>query len=66
MENKSERDEQFDSQYIGNVWGWKFSVFGAVLIVTLLLAMWYRHYSTQTAPGFDRQEMPIDKVFDNS
>ena len=64
MENKSNRDKEFDSEYIGNVWGWKFSVFGLVLILTLALSMWYRHYTTNTAPGFERQEMPIDKVFD--
>jgi len=64
MENKPNRDDQFDSEYLGNVWGWKFSLFGFVLIISLILAMWYQHHTTNTAPGFDRQEMPIDKVFD--
>lgn len=34
-----------DQEYIGNIWGWKFSLFGLVLILFLLGLMVYRHYS---------------------
>lgn len=30
-----------DDEYIGNVWGWKFSLFGLVLIVGLSLAAYF-------------------------
>jgi len=30
-----------DDEYIGNVWGWKFSLFGLVLIVSLSLAAYF-------------------------
>ncbi len=25
-----------DTEYVGNIWGWKFSIFGAILIVVML------------------------------
>lgn len=28
--------------YIGNIWGWKFSLFGLVLILSMLLLMFIR------------------------
>ena len=64
--NIPERDQQFDTEYIGNVWGWKFSLFGLVLILGLSLAMCFRHESTGTEPGFEKMEHPVDKVFDNN
>ncbi len=59
-----ERDEQFDKEYLGNIWGWKFSFFGLILILTLVFAMWYKHKATNTQPGFEKTESPIDKIFD--
>lgn len=38
-------DELPEDAYLGNIWGWKFSLFGLFLIVGLGTLMVYRHYS---------------------
>ena len=32
-----------DKDYIGNIWGWKFSLFSLLLILLMLALMIYRH-----------------------
>lgn len=34
-----------EDNYIGNIWGWKFSWFGLVLLMVLLALILYRHYA---------------------
>ncbi len=34
-----------NDEYVGNIWGWKFSLFGLALIVFLSGLMIYRHYT---------------------
>lgn len=31
-------------EYLGNMWGWRFSIIGLVLIVMVLALMSYRHF----------------------
>ncbi|MEL6865318.1 MAG: hypothetical protein AAFP19_12910 [Bacteroidota bacterium] len=53
-----ERKDPFDGEYIGNIWGWKFSLMSLALILTLLLALWCR--STQlTEEDWQRYEEKI-------
>ena len=37
-ENSPDEDE-----YLGNVWGWKFSLWGLAIILLLTFLMYYRH-----------------------
>lgn len=45
QEDDKEKKDPFDGEYIGNIWGWKFSLFGLALIVVLGGLMVYRHLS---------------------
>lgn len=59
-----ERDEAFEKEYIGNIWGKKFTLFGALLIILMSSMMFCEHKRTDTSPGFEQQEHSIDRVFD--
>lgn len=37
--------DPFDGEYIGNIWGWRFSLVGLGLIVLLSSVMVYRHWA---------------------
>lgn len=53
MNEKEEKKDPFDGEYIGNIWGWKFSLFGAALILILLAAIAYRHYTLGVPLGIE-------------
>ncbi len=53
MSNKEEKKDPFDGEYIGNIWGWKFSLFGAALILLLFAVIVYRHYSLNVPIGLE-------------
>lgn len=36
--------EPTEEEYIGNIWGWKFSLFGLLLIVLFCLLLAYRYF----------------------
>lgn len=38
-------EDESNDEYIGNMWGWKFSFFGLFLIVFMSGLMWYGHKS---------------------
>ena len=42
-EDKREARDPFDGDYIGNIWGWKFSFIGLGMILFFVLLMWYRY-----------------------
>lgn len=52
--------DPFDGEYIGNIWGWKFSLFGLVLILLFLGLMLYRH--AVLGVPFGMQEGSEEKV----
>jgi len=39
-----------EAEYIGNLWGWKFTFWGALFIILLILFMWYRFHSLGVSP----------------
>jgi len=57
-------DDAFGKEYVGNVWGPKFTLYGGILIALMTLLMYCEHKRTNTAPGFEKQEHSIDRVFD--
>ena len=62
-----ERRDPFDGDYIGNIWGWRFSLIGLALIVLMGGIMVYRHYALgipfgeQHPPG-ESTEAPVDTL----
>ena len=43
MDDKNEKKDPFDGEYVGNIWGWKTTLWGLGLILVLLGMMVYRH-----------------------
>lgn len=48
-----ERKDPFDGEYVGNIWGWKFSWFGLALILLFTAIMLYRHWKMGVPFGMD-------------
>jgi predicted MFS family arabinose efflux permease len=65
-EARSESKDPFDGAYIGNIWGWRFSLLGLVLIVLLLGLMIYRHHTLGVPFGFPEEEQPAPLERDTS
>ena len=60
-----DRKDPMDGEYIGNIWGWKFSLIGLAMIVVLLAFMVYRHYTMGVGfgdPVKESTEVPIDTI----
>ena len=53
MNEKEDKKDPFDGEYIGNIWGWKFSLFGAALMLFLLAVIAYRHYALDVPLGIE-------------
>lgn len=52
--------EQKD-EYLGNIWGWKISLFGLGLILFMLGLMWFRSCQIQTYPSNEQVEQVSTK-----
>ncbi len=44
MTHQSDNRDPFDSEYLGNIWGWKISYIGLVVIVLMTGIMAYRYF----------------------
>ena len=54
-------DEYNDSEYLGNIWGWKFSFISLAVIIVLLIYVVYS-YATQEIPiESPYQELILEK-----
>ena len=56
--SEEEKKDPFDGDYIGNIWGWKFSLWGLGLIVFLLGMILYRHHVMGVPFGLNPEEEP--------
>lgn len=52
-------EEPEKEAYVGNIWGWRFSLFGLILIGSLTGLLVYRHYTMGVPPGFEEPPMGI-------
>ena len=45
MSGKDQKDPfgRDSDEYMGNIWGWKFSYISLAIILVMVLLMWYRH-----------------------
>lgn len=50
-----DKKDPFDGEYVGNIWGWKFSLIGLVLMLLLLSVMLYRHWKLGVPFGAEQQ-----------
>ncbi|MEO0732662.1 MAG: hypothetical protein AAFZ52_07500 [Bacteroidota bacterium] len=48
----AEQRDPFDGDYIGNIFGWKISMIGLVVIVFFTALIAYRHWSMDVPIGF--------------
>ncbi len=62
QDSGEERKDPFDGPYVGNIWGWKLSLIGLVLIVLMVGLMVYRHYALDVAFGEDQKAEPVVKT----
>ena len=54
--------ENDESEYIGNIWGWKFSFISLGIIVAMLLIMYLRYTFIQNQPpSIEKQTITIEK-----
>ena len=68
MEKKGSTDhhENSDEEYLGNIWGWKFSFISLGIIVAMLLLMLYRYtVISNSPPSSDKQKITIEKDSSN-
>jgi predicted MFS family arabinose efflux permease len=65
-----DKKDPFDGEYIGNIFGWKFSMVGLALILLLSALMLYRHWKLGVPFGFELEsqeqveinEVPLDTI----
>jgi hypothetical protein len=63
-EIQKEKDD-FLRQFVvpeGNIWGWKFSLFGLGLILFLSLWLVWLHYKKDVPVGFEEQKMEVNPM----
>ncbi|MEO1436710.1 MAG: hypothetical protein AAFV80_14315 [Bacteroidota bacterium] len=49
----SEKEKYDDSEYIGNIWGWKVSLYSLAFILSMLALMWYISWKRGTPIHFE-------------
>ena len=57
IENPKEDQENPESEYIGNIWGWKFSFISLGIIVAMLLLMLFRYNINKNHPPRQNKEI---------
>jgi len=50
---KEEKRDPLDGEYIGNIWGWRLSLIGLVVLAFFLGLIAYRHYALDVPLGFE-------------
>ena len=54
-----------EPEYVGNIFGWRLSLLGLVLIVGLAALAAYRHHSLDVPSGFDDPLKEMKTPFDD-
>lgn len=49
----AEKKDRFDGEYVGNIFGWKLSLVGAVVILLFTVLIVYRHHSLDVPYGIE-------------
>ena len=58
MSKRKEQEAFFSNEenYMGNIWGWRLSMIGLIVIVALTALIVYRHLTLDVPVGFDETE----------
>lgn len=65
---KEDNKDPFDGEYIGNIWGWRFSFIGLALILAMVALMVYRHvtlgvpFGEPQPPEPEKTEITVDTI----
>ncbi len=51
-----------DGDYIGNIFGWRISLIGLVVLLAFLSVIAYRHYALDVPVGFELEESSDPKT----
>lgn len=51
-----------DQEYIGNIWGWKFSIWGLVFIMLMVAALVYRQEVLGVPINQEMITNPVDTI----
>jgi len=63
MATQRDENDEFEGEYIGNMWGWKFSYFSLGLIIVLMALIGFRYWQTGEFPMPEKYEkMKKDSV----
>ena len=54
-------DEYDDSEYLGNIWGWKFSFISLAVIIVLLIYVLYSYATQEVLIAPPHQELILEK-----
>jgi len=52
-------DEYDNGEYLGNIFGWKFSFIGLAVILFLLVLIWFRWNPQPSNTDIPKQELPV-------
>jgi len=63
QDSEKKRDPH-DGDYIGNIWGWRFSLFGGAIILLLLIVIIYRHIALGVPIGMEPEEGQQEELVD--
>ncbi len=66
FQKNDDRKDPMDGDYVGNIWGWKFSFIGLALIILLLGLMIYRHYTLGVPIGFPEEDQQEEVIQNKS
>lgn len=58
MSKPLEKPSDSEEEYIGNIWGWKFSFISLGIIVAMLLLMWYRYATMEQHHPQENPDQP--------
>lgn len=47
----------WNGEYLGNIWGWKVSIIGAIVLALMVAWIVYAHLSTGTPFGMEEMEL---------
>jgi predicted MFS family arabinose efflux permease len=66
MAKKRDALDDFDGDYIGNMWGWKFSMFSLALILILSAFIAFQYYKTGKFPMPEQYEKERQMMMQDS
>ena len=66
MDDKNEKKDPFDGEYIGNIWGWRTTFMGLGLILVVAGLAIYRHISLGVPFGETETPEKVEQVEQDS